>query len=78
MCPRTKKRPWSQRGWGNRPFMGKSGGPGCPLVTSRAKGSREEGLGGERGGREGPSGRTPNLGRGWGQQNIKERAPRTD
>lgn len=48
MCPRTKKRPWSQRGWGDRPFMGKSGGPGYPLVTSRAKGSREEGLGGER------------------------------
>jgi hypothetical protein len=54
MCPRTKKRPWSQRGWGNRPFMGKSGGP---AVTSRAKGSKEEEPEGERmGGRVPPEG----------------------
>ena len=40
MCPRTKKRPWSQRGWGDRPFMGKSGVPvsSCHLQSQGIKG----------------------------------------
>lgn len=60
MCPRTKKRPWSQRGEGSRPFMGKPQGC-CPPVTSRAKGSKEEEPGQE--GWEGGSQQmTPNLG----------------
>lgn len=36
---------------------------------------QSQGIKGGGAGREGPSGRTPNLGRGWGQRDIKEIAP---
>lgn len=40
MCPRTKKRPWSQRGEGNRPFMGKPRGPAVLLSPPEPRDQR--------------------------------------
>lgn len=40
MCPRTKKRPWSQRGEGNRPFMGKPWGPAVLLSPPEPRDQR--------------------------------------